>query len=82
MDNILIDIKDSVFESKDEASLYVIKDVNKHGDVFIFTIPEYSFSWVVKSEDDLESLKSYRILNSVEIKEKLINEMKKAIKKL
>jgi len=77
MGNIMIDIKDSIFESKEEASLYVIKDVSKNGDVYIFTIPEYSFSWVVKSEDDLESLKSYSFLISVERKDKLINEMKR-----
>lgn len=74
-----IDVKWSVFDNETEAILYVIKDTEGVDDVFIFSLPIYTFSWDVKTEKDLEALRTFNIFGSEEKREKLIAEMRKAM---
>ena len=75
-----IDLRKSVFQNETEAMLYVIKDVHEAEDTFVFSIPLYTFSVVVKNEKELdEFMKWDNLFRNMERREKLIEIMKREI---
>ena len=76
-----IDLRKSVFQNETEAMLYVIKDVHEAEDTFVFSIPLYTFSVVVKNEKELdEFMKWDNLFRNIERREKLIEMMKREIR--
>ena len=76
-----IDIRHSVFENETEAILYVIKDTEEPEDIYVFSIPIYTFSVSVKSEKELDDfMQRDNLFRNIERREKLIEIMKKEIR--
>lgn len=77
---IAFDIRHSVFENKTEAIMYITNDI--HSDSFIIAIPVISFSVDIvdgQEKQDYDWIKSHAPIGDPVQKEKLIDEIKKAI---
>lgn len=80
---IAIDIQHSVFDNQHEAIMYITKDI--YSDSYIISIPVITFSFDIVQErmdHDLDYLKNTVPISSLDKKDKLINEIKKAINEL
>lgn len=76
-----IDIRHSVFENETEAILYVIKDTEEQEDIYVFSIPIYTFSVSVKNEKELDDfMKIENLFRNIERREKLIEIMKREMR--
>lgn len=76
---IAIDISKSVFQNDTEAILYVIKDNEIDPDEYIFAISVITFSWSANDEKELEKYFPH-VFGDKEQEQRLLNEMKKAIR--
>lgn len=75
-----IDIRHTVFDNETDAILYVVKDKEEPEDIFIFSLPVYTFSVAVKTVKELEDFwKGYNIFGDPVKREKLFNVMKQVI---
>lgn len=74
----VIDVGNSVFDNETEAILYVIKDTRELEDVFIFSLPVYTFSVDAKTIEELESFwNNYNLFGDPVKRKKFLNVMKK-----
>lgn len=74
------DLQHSVFDNETEAILYVIKDQEEIDDLYVLSLPVYTFSVCVKSVEELEDFWSgYNLFGDPVKSEKFLNAMKDAI---
>lgn len=77
-----MDISQTVFNKDKEAVLYIIEDNEVEPNEYVFAIPVINFSWGAKNEQELENFFPWGLFKDKEKEEKLLNEMKVALRKL
>ena len=81
MKTIAVDISRTVFNNDTEAMLYVTEDNQGEPNQYVFAIPVITFAWGAIDEKELESFFPWGLFEDKEKEEKLLNEMKVALKK-
>lgn len=72
-----VDIRETVFDNETEAIMYITKDY--HDDSYIIAIPVITFSWEIASKQDYDNLLKLNLFGIRERREKLVEEIKKAV---
>lgn len=79
---LAIDVKESVFEGNSDGTMYVVQDIYEVDTVYVFTMNTHSFAVFIRENNvdwDIEQSFKYETLFNGEVKERLINEIKRVI---
>ena len=80
MKTIAVDISQSVFNNDTEAMLYVTEDTQGEPNKYVFAIPVITFAWGAINEEELECFFPWGLFKDKDKEEKLLSEMKVALK--
>lgn len=81
MKTMAIDISQTVFNNDTEAMLYITEDNQSEPNIYVFAVPVITFAWGAKNEQELEYFFPWGLFKDKEKEEKLLSEMKEALRR-